>query len=362
MFPVAYLGFHFGGGSKFFWKSGGICMHGAKRHAARGIPGNMATIFVLLSSVKLRRKPINIFMVRFDGDNIKQYHYIPHCIVHFLYSFHNVVVFQVHQGVIDLGACLVTIFEEILRDVFPTFSGPFICQVFQTKISSIFMMYASTWNLTCLTIERHLAIVNPLEYDAEKVLSRLKWVFLFVWVLSGIGAIYIPVTTVIVDGACLLAYKLYGKWTWDYYPIHSMLFALFVPAAIMIACYTRMIIALHKSSKNIRSSKNTDSKGHKIDKMRMAQLNIFQTCFIMMLFFLLCWLTKDSAVLMYAIGVRPNIANDHYLVGRLLIVVNSCINPYIYAVRYDDFKDQMRYLLGFKKKPQQTKTSISTVA
>ena len=24
--PVAYLGFHFGGGSKFFWKSGGICM------------------------------------------------------------------------------------------------------------------------------------------------------------------------------------------------------------------------------------------------------------------------------------------------------------------------------------------------
>ena len=24
--PVAYLGFHFGGGSKFFWKSGVICM------------------------------------------------------------------------------------------------------------------------------------------------------------------------------------------------------------------------------------------------------------------------------------------------------------------------------------------------
>ena len=24
--PVAYLGFHFGGGSKFFWKSGGLCM------------------------------------------------------------------------------------------------------------------------------------------------------------------------------------------------------------------------------------------------------------------------------------------------------------------------------------------------
>ena len=25
-YPVAYLGFHFGGGSNFFWKSGGICM------------------------------------------------------------------------------------------------------------------------------------------------------------------------------------------------------------------------------------------------------------------------------------------------------------------------------------------------
>ena len=223
------------------------------------------------------------------------------------------------------------------------------------------MMYASTWNLTCLTIERYLAIVNPLEYDAEKVLSRLKWVFLFVWVLTGIGSMYLPITTMMVDGACLFGYRISETWMWDYYPIHSMLFALFVPAAIMIACYTRMIIALHKSSKNIRSSKNTDSKGNKIDKMRMAQLNIFQTSFIIMLFFLLCWLTKDSAVLMFAIGLRPNLSNNHYMVGRLMIVVNSCINPYIYAVRYNDFKNQMRYLLGFKKKPQQTKTSISTV-
>ena len=32
---VAYLGFHFGGGSKFFWEKWGY-LHGAKRHAARG--------------------------------------------------------------------------------------------------------------------------------------------------------------------------------------------------------------------------------------------------------------------------------------------------------------------------------------
>ena len=36
IYTVAYLGFHFGGGSKFFWKSGGICI----RHAfARGVRG-----------------------------------------------------------------------------------------------------------------------------------------------------------------------------------------------------------------------------------------------------------------------------------------------------------------------------------
>ena len=38
LYSVAYLGFHFGGGSKFFWKSGGICM--VLRHAlARGFGG-----------------------------------------------------------------------------------------------------------------------------------------------------------------------------------------------------------------------------------------------------------------------------------------------------------------------------------
>ena len=32
---VAYLGFYFGGGFKFFWEKWGY-LHGAKRHAARG--------------------------------------------------------------------------------------------------------------------------------------------------------------------------------------------------------------------------------------------------------------------------------------------------------------------------------------
>ena len=36
MWTVAYLGFHFGGGgSKYFWKSGGICM--ALRALQRGL-------------------------------------------------------------------------------------------------------------------------------------------------------------------------------------------------------------------------------------------------------------------------------------------------------------------------------------
>ena len=44
-YTVAYLGFHFGGGgSKFFWKSGGN-LHGAKRHAARGFATCLLGVF-----------------------------------------------------------------------------------------------------------------------------------------------------------------------------------------------------------------------------------------------------------------------------------------------------------------------------
>ena len=175
------------------------------------ITGNILTIVVLCSSQYLRKKPINRFLI--------------------------------HQSVIDLIACCVTIFEEMAAKLNLVY--PVICQLFLSKICSVMMLYVSTYNMICMTIDRHFAITDPLHYDVHKVRRRLPAVFLFTWVF-GIGVmLFVPITTVIQDGVCLPAHKLLGTDLWEYYySPHSFIIALIIPLVIIIICYTRMYVAL----------------------------------------------------------------------------------------------------------------------
>ena len=104
-----------------------------------GIPGNVATVWVLNSSVTLRRKPINVLLS--------------------------------HQAFVDLMACVATIVEEALDTREDVSSWPFVCHFLLSKVFSSGCMVVSAYNMTYLSLERHSAIVNPMKYDPVKVLK-----------------------------------------------------------------------------------------------------------------------------------------------------------------------------------------------
>ena len=81
---------------------------------------------------------------------------------------------------------------------------------------------------------------------------------------------------------------------------------------------------------------------------RIAQLNIFETCLIVTVLFFVCWITVELALFLYIIGFYPDVSNNHYVAGRLLVLLNSCLNPYVYTIRYREFKKQIRVILGVK--------------
>ena len=43
-----------------------------------------------------------------------------------------------------------------------------------------------------------------------------------------------------------------------------------------------------------------------------------------------------------------------------MIIFNSMVNPYIYAIRYNDFKEQAKILLGYR--PENNKQSSHRVS
>ena len=150
--------------------------------------------------------------------------------------------------------------------------------------------------------------------------------------------------TEIQAGRCLIGIGLFGTWFWDIYPTYTFIFSTAIPLVVSVACYARMLLVLNQSAQ--QSKQVTDSKSQSVHKLRLAQMNVFKTCLLVLVSFIVCHMTLQSAILLFVFGFYKSLSGSHFTVGYLLTILNSCLNPYIYVTRYDDFKQQLRKLTG----------------
>ena len=104
-----------------------------------GLPGNLLSLIVIISSQKMRRKPFNMFII--------------------------------HQSAIDFLSCLTTLLLQFYNKT-SDFSGvgaDIFCRVWVSTSFMWILMLCSSYNLTAMSIERHQAITKPLKHDDEKV-------------------------------------------------------------------------------------------------------------------------------------------------------------------------------------------------
>ena len=284
-----------------------------------GIPGNIATIIILGSSARLRRKPVNCFLI--------------------------------HQSAVDLWICVMAITEAVLNE-FDIPPIPLVCHILSTKWTSSMGLVVSTYNLTFMIIERSFAIVDPFKYDSKKVLKRMPFVFLSIYLLAFAHTLWIPSSTNIIYGLCFKVYHmLYTTYFIKVVAYQMILINVLIPITIIIICNTRMLIALNESQEMLKKSVGVakDDKSSKVlHNQRMAQINLFKTCFIVSLIFVICWGIDGAALFVITLDYTAPI---HFKrAGFVFIIFNCCLNPYVYAIQYRDFQEQARKLFGRKTK------------
>ena len=211
---------------------------------------------------------------------------------------------------------------------------------------------------------RYLAVVMPLKYDKNKVKRRLPYIFVGIWILS--AAIISPVvimSSVSADGEC--SYHVFDdKNTGIGIFTFWLVVFLLVPTLVMFFTYVHMIIVISRSCpQSTGGTEYFKTYAHTIiyniklhflcnyylshlEKvlelstsvkrtltMKVAQMNVIQTCVIVCIFFVFTMTFSCVCDALIIFGIVDDFSSNVWTASVVTVVLNSCINPFIYTIR-----------------------------
>lgn len=291
--------------------------------AVWGVVSNAFAILVILRYKKMRQR-VGIWLI------------VNQCIFDLLASF-------------MMGAAHVrnsfaqTMFEVPYLGV----AGDLYCKLWANGFWHWGLMYASTYNLVGITLERYLMVVHPIYHKNHMTRNRvvkmciipclIALVYQMAWAFFSSG---------LKGEKCLL----YAIWPSSHWFLASSIcdiaFAFAIPVGAMCSMYIIMVVALNSrvKSKPVAHGTATQS-GHNLSK---AQRNMTKTCVIIVVAYICLWTPTQVVWTIFAFEIpisSPRLISRSFLV---LVNLNLCINPFIYIFTYDEFRRGISNLFGFK--------------
>ncbi|XP_022098636.1 allatostatin-A receptor-like [Acanthaster planci] len=253
--------------------------------------------------------------------------------------------FIFNQAVIDLLASLSLIISSNCFFVMP--SDPALavlyCYIWETGYYLWAFFVASSFNLAVLTLERYVAIVFPFKYVKLFGAKQVGLIIASVWLTSVGYKAYLFTTREITDHKCLprdvAAPELLG--------VATICIEYFFPLVFMGFCYFRIILCLKRGAARI--AQQSSSPRHGGESLRgslvRAKRNTIKTLIMVFLSYMVCWSANQIIYLMYNLGWPLDFTGTFYVFSVSLAAFNSCINPFIYSIKYRQFKRSARILL-----------------
>ncbi|XP_051890086.1 apelin receptor A-like [Pristis pectinata] len=251
-------------------------------------------------------------------------------------------VFITHLAVADL-AFLITLPLWAVSTALDQYwhFGEFLC-----KLSSFIVtvnMYSSIFFLTCLSIDRFIAIVLSLDYGHLRTRRHATVGSLVIWALS------------LTLGVPTLLYKKLvqdeGRWTCsgtitpfsNSFTLAIRFIAFVLPLCIITVCYCSVAVKLHKHFGRMRKEERNNWKSVRIG-------------FWIITMFVLAWLpynvfkTVDALVWSSTLQLSchmQEVVRRGTMVLTCLAFFNSCVNPIIYLIYDRYFRESFFQLLPF---------------
>ncbi|XP_078362161.1 beta-1 adrenergic receptor-like [Oculina patagonica] len=183
---------------------------------------------------------------------------------------------------------------------------------------------ATTFNLCCVTLDRHIAIFYPLRYK-DIITNRRCYVLIAnVWLMS----LVLPCSRFLIHDVTGLS-TLYISFT---------VITILVPMIIIIFCSIRILKVATVQSKKIITDGGLQNQ--KAVKKRKKNFKAAKTVSIVVGLFVVCWLPSLITAFMHYFSKKVSYNSVYYTVWIYVEAVafpSSAINPWVYCLRNEEF-------------------------
>ncbi|XP_006821238.1 galanin receptor 2b-like [Saccoglossus kowalevskii] len=273
-------------------------------------------------------------------------------------------IFMLNQSLLDLVSSILLIANLIVVRYVPDgLKGDIFCKLW---VSSKYPMWAcflgSTFNLVLLTLERYCAIVHPIIHHTRFTPKKAKVMVCIVWPFCFIYELHWAMVHVNDNrGGCLPI-------RWKYLYIVGtviLIFQYLIPLFIMVFSYVAILRVVRRQSRvkpndgvNLNMEGVASSGSNPQPKpLSRTEKNVIMTLLIVVVMYIICWSPNQIYYFFFNLGV--NVGVDVEINGVFFqytvvsVCCNMCVNPFIYAAKLKDFRDDAAKLLrcGSSKKP-----------
>ena len=278
--------------------------------AALGIVGNGVAIFVISHSLQMRQKFTNILIL--------------------------------NQSSIDLVTSVLILISKsgkISNKNLSGVGGDILCKFWITEFPLWSVMVSSSYNLMLLSIERYMGIVYPMFH--LNFFSRTKIILLAgaAWCPGPILKLcFLVPTSGVVNGRCVMM-AIYASTLWKKMcGVVLFFFEYLLPIAVFVICYTRMFICLrnkvHPHAVNVGNEVSVPNA--------RARRNVLKTLVLVVVAYLLCNSFNQISFLAFNFGAPLNFGSYYYNFTVIAMFANCCINPFLYALQYSPYQNELR--------------------
>uniref|UniRef100_A0A8C3KZT1 Galanin receptor 2 n=1 Tax=Chrysolophus pictus TaxID=9089 RepID=A0A8C3KZT1_CHRPC len=244
-------------------------------------------------------------------------------------------LFILNLGVADLCFILFCVpFQATIYTLDGWVFGSFLCKAVHFFI--YLTMYASSFTLATVSLDRYLAIRYPLHSRELRTPRNALVAICFIWALSFIfSSPYLSYYQQFQLANLTVCHPVWAISQRKVMDLCTFIFSYIIPVLILSLTYMRTIRYLWRSVDPLQEMSESKKAKRKVTRMII----------IVAVLFCLCWLPHHLVILCVWFGYFPLNHATYVLriLSHLISYANSCVNPIVYALVSKHFRK------GFKK-------------